>query len=164
MTISNPPGRPCELTEEVQVRIFTALPQVLIQRQVAFAAMIHPSTLNTWLTSGDKDQIEGVDSIYAQFSYKYHSLRAACLAEKLRFLSACPKNYGALTWTLEKCFREDCGPEAAEIRELREMFLKILPLLSKGVASNESEETNDKTQPQREAPQGVRRERGQVYT
>ena len=164
MTITNPPGRPPELSEEVQARIFTALPQVLIQRQVAFAAMIHPNTLNNWILRGEKDQSENIDSVYAQFWGKYHSLRAACLAEKLNHLAACPKNYGALTWTLERCFREDCGPEAQEIRELRELFTKILPLLSKGATIDEPQETTNQAEPQGQAPQGARRKAGEGYT
>lgn len=165
MTVSNAPGRPTELTEEVQARIFISLPKVLIQRQVAFAAMVHPSTLQTWLNRGEKDQLEGVESIYAQFSCKYLSLRAAEIAWRIYELGRCPDNLRGLTWVLERCFREDFGAEAAEIKELRELFTQILPLLSKGIADDEQQQkADDQTEPQGQAAQSARRERGQAYT
>jgi len=137
--ISNSPGRPSELTEEVKARVLAAVPEVIIQNQIALRARIPKQTLSTWLVRGKSDKNAGIDSIYAQFSDDFYYAQTEVVKQTLDFLRCCPKNYGSLTWILEKCFREDFGADSDEMRELRELFKMILPLIGKGDANGSKE-------------------------
>jgi sugar-specific transcriptional regulator TrmB len=134
MNISNGPGRPSELTEEIKARILEAVPEVLVQAQIAKRSKIPKQTLNTWLTRGISDKKEGIDSIYAQFSDDYNYALSQVVKEMLDYLKRPIKNYGSMTWVLERCFREDFGSEGPEIRELRDLFKQAFPdLMTKEV-------------------------------
>jgi hypothetical protein len=130
MSIALPVGRPSKLTPELEAVVLDAVPKCLIPSQIAAYAMIHRSTLNDWLDRGNTDQELGVDSIYSQFSAKYHAARAEIVRKHLAYLASCPENSKPLLWILEKCFREDFGKESDELRELRAMFFKLLPTLT----------------------------------
>ncbi len=137
--ISSPTGRPSELTDEVKARLLEAVPLVIIPNQIAAYAKVPKQSLHNWLKRGQNDSIEGIASHYAQFWDEFKSLQAQVVREKLELLSTCPKNYGAITWILEKCFREDFGADSDEMRELRELFKLILPLIGKGDANGSKE-------------------------
>lgn len=149
-------GRPSELTDEVYARLIEAVPLVMIQAQVAAYCKIPKSSLCTWLTRGEKDLENQIDSIYAQFSNDYHKARSQIIRHNLAFLSTCPKNFQAVTWIMEKCFREDFGKESDELRELRSLFIQILPQLTKGALNDGTPITGSDT-PQTEYPlDGIR--------
>jgi len=115
---ANSPGRPSELTPAVQKRLLDAVPHVIIPAQVAAMARVPKQSLHEWLSRGEKDSLEGIDSVYAQFSDDYLAARAKIVQETIAFLKCCPKNYQALTWILERCFRKDFGSDSDEIKEL----------------------------------------------
>lgn len=115
---ANSPGRPTELTPAVHKRLVEAVPHVIIPAQVAALARVPKQTLSDWLSRGEKDARNGVDSIYAQFSDEYLHTQAKVVKETLTRLKACPKIYQPLIWILERCFRRDFGADADEIKEL----------------------------------------------
>lgn len=130
---SNGDGRPSDLTDEVKARVLSAIPEVIVQAQVANRARIPKSTLCTWLSRGKKEQQQGIDSIYSQFSNDYYSKLSDVLKEILDKLREGPKSYGAYTWLLERCFREDFGAESEDIKLLKALVYEtILPIVGKG--------------------------------
>lgn len=141
--ISSPIGRPSELTDEVKARLLQAVPLVIVPNQVAAYAKVPKSSLKNWLKRGESDLNEHIDSTYAQFWAEFKAIQAQVVREHIALLRTCPKNYGALTWILEKCFREDFGADSEEMRELRDLFKLILPLLGKGEATNGSKEAQE---------------------
>lgn len=133
MISPNPAGRPSILTQQIIERVLDAIPKVIVPQQVAYYSMIPPSTLRSWLEVGLKDIEQQNDSIYAQFSLRYYKVRSEVLQDKIERLGTCPKNYGALTWILEKCFREEFEEKSAYVRMLEDVVFDKLPnFLGKG--------------------------------
>lgn len=120
------------LDQELIDSIIFAVPQVIVQNQVAAFCGIHRMNLSSWLKRGDEEHLNGIESVFSQLAVRYHETRSHVVKNLVFELKQCPKNYQALVWLLEKCFREDFGSESEEIRELRQMFIQILPLLGKG--------------------------------
>jgi len=136
---ANSPGRPTELTPIVKQRILEAVPQVIIPAQVAALARVPKQTLSDWLIRGDKDIKAGTDSIYAQFSDDFKHAQAKIVQETLAFLRCCPKNYQALTWILERCFRKDFGSDSEEIKELIRNIELIMKSRNGGLRNGDTE-------------------------
>ncbi len=134
-----PAHRPHTLTEELLEKIIEATPQVLVVNQIAGLCMIPRSTLKDWMATGIEDAKSGKDTIFAQLSARFHEAKAKEVRILIAYLRTCPKNYQSVTWILEKCFREDFGADSEELKELRELFKQILPLIGKGDAINGKE-------------------------
>lgn len=130
----NPAGRPSDLTPELLNQIINAVPRVIIQSQVAKLVKTTKQNISLWLKRGEIDQKENKRTIYREFYDEFYAAQARVVEEKLASLGKCPRNYQALTWILEKCFREDFGSESEEIRQLKALFVKILPVLEKGIS------------------------------
>lgn len=127
-------GRPPGLTPEVEAKIIDAIPRVYVVGLIADYVGVPRNTLYDWLKWGREDQKDSKDSIYAQLSGKYRSTLAKSAEEKLTTLSSCPRNYQAITWMLEKCFKKDFGKDSEEYQKLVDLvFNQLLPLMSKGV-------------------------------
>lgn len=133
---SNPQGFHTSLTNQVKERVIEATSQVIVLPQIAALSGVPLTTLRGWLHRGAKDKIGGIESIFAQLSSEFYKARGEVVRDLLNQLRSCPKNYGALTWILEKCFKEDFGAESEEMKELRELFKSILPLIGKGELFN----------------------------
>src|SRR6188768_1859787 len=133
MRKANPPGRPPELTQEIIDRIIDAIPEVLTQNQIAYRAMILPQRLSDYLIMGNRDRLEGnQNTICAQLADKYYYTRSTILKEKLENLSQCPKNYGAITWILEHCFKDDFEIMSDAHKQLLDWVDNVIkPLLRK---------------------------------
>jgi hypothetical protein len=85
------------------------------------------------------------NSIFADFYQQYHERKAEVLAAKLEKLDKCPKNYGALTWILERCFRDDFENKSESQKKLEDyVFNVIQPMIGKGVIPNVGEETEER--------------------
>lgn len=143
----SPVGRPTGLTDEIRERVLLAIPKVIVRRQVARLSRIHPDSLRYWLETGDKDISAGrFDTALAQFTLDYYETLARVVQIGLQYIAAGHKSYGAMTWILEKCFREDFGRESDEIRDILDKFATIYPLLvNKG-------DTNERDEPENEHP------------
>jgi hypothetical protein len=138
----NSEGHPTELNHDLIYKIIEAIPEVIVQNQVALRARIPRQRLSDWLKFGERDMLKGDhNSIFAQLADRYHYARTEVLKENIQIIKSCPKNYQAIIWLIERCFREDFGSDSQEIKELREMFKNILALTSKGYA----DEIDDKS-------------------
>ena len=164
VTFHYPEGRRTKLDNELIEQILTAIPQVLIQSQVAAMCYIPRQTLNEWLNRGQRESLNNQETIFAQLADRYHAVKAAVLREHLMWLRLCPKNYQALTWILEKCFREDFGAESEELRELREIFKQLLPLLGKGGLLNGKKVDTENAHEEGSATQGTGSANGEENT
>lgn len=125
-------GRPTTLTEEVHISIIDAVPKVLIKTQIAGLVGISHQKLCYWLDRGEKDLKENNLSIYAHLFADFVRARAIEVQNLIERIRKAPDNYKALCWILEKCFREDFGEDSEELKELRALFVRILPLIGKG--------------------------------
>lgn len=144
MLTPNLPGRPARLLDdETKQRILDAVPKVIVQNQVAAMARISKSNLSRWLSMGEADVENDIDSVYAQFWNEYRAAKAHVLYKSLLMIANRTPNYGALIWIIEKCFREDFGKESEEFRRIAEMFKMIFPLIGKGELLNGSQETKE---------------------
>lgn len=145
MLQANPQGHHTTLNNEIIERIINAIPEVIVQQQVAYRSRISPSTLSQWLKLGNRDINEGKNStLYAQLTEKYYLKRSDVLKQKLDKLAGCPKNYGAITWILEKCFKDDfevMSEAHKQLLEWVEVFVK--PLLKQGGYSHETENAKE---------------------
>lgn len=104
----NPPWHYTTLDRFVVERILNAIPKVLVQNQIAHLAGIAPKRLSDWLKYGKRDVEAGLEnSIYADFYIQYHKKRAEVLSKKIEKLEKLPKNHAALTWLLDRCYKED---------------------------------------------------------
>lgn len=139
---TNPPWHHCILNQELIDRILDAIPKVMIQSQVAHMCGIPHQRLSDWIKFGKRDMhMEKKNSIFADFYQQYYEKRAEVLHEKLKKLELCPKNYGAITWILEKCYKEDFEGITEAQRELIDFVEnKIKPLIMKG-SENDGKET-----------------------
>lgn len=129
-------GRPTTLTQDVHIAILDAIPKVLIKSQIAALAGITRQKLQYWLERGEKELHENKLTEYAHLFYDYSQSRARCVQELLERVRKAPDNYKALCWILERCFREDFGEDSEELKELRALFTRILPLIGKGEKGN----------------------------
>jgi hypothetical protein len=142
---ANSPGRPTELTKEVHARLIEAVSHVIIPSQVAAYARVPRTTLLEWLQRGEKDSSAHIDSIYAQFSSDFIQAQSEIVKETIAFLRSCPKNYQALIWLLERCFRKDFGSDSEEIKELIRN-IEIIANAKKGGLDHETQGSEEGSQ------------------
>ncbi len=74
---------------------------------------------------------EGNHTIYAQLTDDYYHALSDIVAESITDIRQCPKNYQALTWLLERCFRKDFGNDSELIGEILSNFEKIAEFMEK---------------------------------
>lgn len=146
MTVSRT-GRPPELNSDKYQLLLDAVPRVIIQQHVAYMARVSPAALSEWLTRGREEQITNPESIYAQFANDYHAARCAIIEEKLNIIATDHDNRAGNAWILEKCFREDFGKESEEMRELRALFMQLLPTLQGAQNGQQAPKGNTGTEP-----------------
>ena len=127
-------GRPTVLHEEIIEQLVLAVPYYLIPTQCAYSIGISQQNLSNWLKQGSMDVKEGISSLPGRLFVAFKKAQAKEVAQIIGMLRMCPKNYQALTWLLERCFREDFGGDSEELKELRELFKQILPMIGKGVS------------------------------
>jgi|ERR1041385_123735 hypothetical protein len=134
---ANPVGFHTDLTPQLADDLVNAIGDVLVLGQAAALCGMHRVKLYQWMEKGEKDISENnQSSIFAQLFIRMYSTKALKAKELIQRLKECPKNYQALTWLLEKCFKDDFGADNEEIKQLREMFKQILPLIGKGDSYN----------------------------
>ena len=149
MLAPNPPGRPIEFNQETIQRILAAVPKVIVPSQVAGLSGVPKQRLSEWLIKGERDINLGIESLYAQLADGFKLAQAEICAEIITKLQSCPKNYGALTWTLEKCFKEDFESKSEYVKQLEDYVLNVIkPMMTKGGLENgipEAKEAGEET-------------------
>jgi len=131
MYAANPVGFHTTLTPEVHDRLVQAAREVIVPTQVAHRARIPKNTFHGWIKRGLVDMEEGNSTIYAQLANDYYHALSDVVAESIKDIRRCPKNYQALTWLLERCFRKDFGNDSELIVEILSNFDRINELLEK---------------------------------
>jgi hypothetical protein len=143
----NGPGPVTRLDDNLIKVITDAIPRVIIQQHVAYLTDIPPQTLHHWLKRGNTEIKEGIspdDSIYVKLSQAYYHKRSEVLEEKLARLDECPKNYGAITWLLEKCFKDDFESKSDHVKQLEDYVLNFIkPMMAKGGFESGRKETEE---------------------
>lgn len=134
LKLPNRPGPPTRLDDKMIADIIEAIPKVIIMKHVAQLNKLDESSLRGWLKRGNQEIREGItDTIHVKLVHAYNQKRSEVLQEKLAALATCPKNYGAITWLLEKCFREDFETKSEAHKQLEDLVLNYLkPIMEKG--------------------------------
>lgn len=87
---------------------------------------IHPHRLERWMEQGSTDAKEGINSVFANLYYKIRESQSIRISETLKKMTTCPKNWQALAWFLERCFKEDFSNDAEQYRRLLEDYQRII--------------------------------------
>lgn len=137
----NPPWHHTILDQKLIDRLIDALPRVMVDSQVAHYCGINPNRLYDWIKFGKRDMDAGIhNSIYADFYQQYFEAKARVLEKKLSHLSKCPKNYGAITWIIERAFRDDFETKSDAQKQLEDyVFNVIQPMIGKGVIPHDNQ-------------------------
>jgi hypothetical protein len=129
-----PPNNPPYLDDAIIAQAVEAVPRVFVMKHVAQLCDIPYKTFYHWMTRGRKE-VEGdlERTIYGKLYLAYHKKRSEALADKIKELSACPKNYGAIVWILEHCYKKEFMTLPEDVQKIIEWVNKdILPILEKG--------------------------------
>jgi hypothetical protein len=134
LNLPNRSGPPSRLDEKMIADLVEAIPKVIIMRHVAHLNKLHHDTLRTWLKRGNQEIRDGLtDTIYVRLAHACNQKRSEVLQQKLEELATCPKNYGAITWLLEKCYRDDFETKSEAHKQLEDLVLNYLkPIMEKG--------------------------------
>ena len=99
--------------------------------QIADFNHIARQTLRDWISYGDEDTQNRLRTDIGQFSCILREKQAEVVMEMCETALADEKKSKFIMWWLGKICREDFGVEGIEIKELRDLFKVILPLLGK---------------------------------
>ena len=113
-------------------------------KHVARLSKIAYSTMHEWMQRGEKEleseSEEDEESIYVKFYNAYQIALSEALAEKLAILSTCPKNYGAIVWILEHCYKQEFMSLPEDVQKILDWVNDhIKPMLAKGATVNGEE-------------------------
>lgn len=113
------------LNEEQKANLLHWVHEDLLISNCARHIGITTGRLVRLLERGCEDLDAGRDSEYAQLYQSVRKKQAEKISKLLYQIELCHKNWQALAWKLEKCFREEFGAEAPEFKELLEQYIKL---------------------------------------
>ncbi|MFI5405451.1 MAG: hypothetical protein ACHQ1D_02940 [Nitrososphaerales archaeon] len=99
--------------------------------QVADLNEIPRRTFYDWLSHGDEDNEKGFCTELGQLSRKIRHAQAEVVIDLCKTAFSDEKKSKFIMWWLSKICREDFGIEGIEIKELRDLFKIILPLIGR---------------------------------
>jgi hypothetical protein len=111
--------------------------------QVADLNDIPRDNFYNWMQLGEQDRKKGLCTELAQFSGNVKKKQAETILRIANDAFSNDKKTRFISWWLSKIAREDFGDEGIEIKELRELFKVILPLIGKGEIINAGKEEMD---------------------
>jgi hypothetical protein len=117
--------RPQQLTDEALAKILHHAYSDLLLNNAARIAKVHEQTLKSWMERGKEDLTNLRPTFLANFFTQVREKQATKISELLHKIENCAKNWQALAWKLEKCFREDFGADAPEFKELLDQYIKL---------------------------------------
>lgn len=115
---ANPPGQPTKFCPEMTAKILEGIKACLVMTQACSYAGISRWSVYNWLEKGMNDIKNDICSEYAQFFYSVKRTQADEIKELIETIRLRKKNWQALAWLLERCFREDFGQDAGIIQDL----------------------------------------------
>jgi hypothetical protein len=117
--------RPEKLTDEVIAKILYFAEADLLLNNAARCARVHEDTLKRWMELGRQDIKDDRETFLASFYLQVREKQALKISKLLDMIETGAKNWQALAWKLEKCFREDFGLDAPEYKELLDRYLEL---------------------------------------
>ena len=99
--------------------------------QVADFNKIPRDTFYYWLRVGEEDRNNGLSTELAQLSSNLRHAQAIVVMDLVEEGISNEKRSKFIMWWLSKICREDFGAEGVELKELRDIFPVILPLINK---------------------------------
>jgi hypothetical protein len=106
--------------------------------QVADLNEIPRDTFYGWMRAGEDDRNSDVSSDLAQLASKLKNAQALVIHDLVEEGMANEKKSKFIMWWLSKICREDFGADGFELKELRDVFKMILPMMGKGNMPNET--------------------------
>jgi len=129
-------GRPTTLTEALAELIVADVRKYLSLAHAAEANGIPRSTLATWMSHGNKDYENGIDTIFSKFTKSIKSARAEFVHDSIHIINTGDKNWQSNAWLLERCCAEDFGKDSELYKQLLEDYKMLIQSLvdqNKGV-------------------------------
>jgi len=144
--MSNPNGRPIGYEPSMLPDLIASVEKAKgSMGQVADLNNISRSTFYDWLRWGDEDVKKGdKTSNLAQLSCKIRKKQADIVCGIAERAFGDDKAARFITWWLGKICREDFGVEGMEIKELRDIFKVLLPLMNQGIDHGQAKEVDSK--------------------
>jgi len=119
-------GRPERVPKEDEINTIAYwVGENLSLPNAARHAGVDPSTLNRWMEQGREDNRDELITPYKKLFLLVSKNQAEKITKLLNRIETCPKNFGALCWILEKCFKEEFSSDAEEFKYLVEKYLKL---------------------------------------
>jgi hypothetical protein len=128
--------------------------------QVADLNKIPRQTFRDWVRLGDEQNAEGQETDFVQLSCSIRKRQAEVIMDMVRDALDNTKKAIFTMWWLGRVCREDFGQDSQELKELRELFEKILPMMGKGAKGNAKELDSGSDKEQGETSSGARGCRG----
>lgn len=138
-------GRPLTLNEDMIDYLCSFVPGNHSIKQVSRLSGVANSTIDEWLTRGEIDQKNGTDSLHAQFSEAFNKAIGREVNALLTEMASIG-NYQSVSWMLEKCYPEDYGHDAPQMKELRELFKLSQEMRENSNGNQEAKKARTKTQ------------------
>jgi len=116
--------------------IVSNVPNVYWIEPVAILSGVSGDYLKQWLLRGKKEYNSNQDTIYAQLWHRYNSVKYNDSKKLVAALKGCPRNYGAITFILERCFKEEFEQKSDMQKQLEDIvFNQLAPLLNKDMSN-----------------------------
>lgn len=148
---SNKGGRCWSLTPLLIDHIVSNVPNVYFVRPVALLSGVSESNLSRWLIRGEEEFNNNEDTLCSNLFMRFNAAKFSDSRDLVIKLKECPRNYGALTFILERCFRDEFEAKTEMQKKLEDLvFNKIEPLLGKGDISNGRQNEEDRAQDRQE--------------
>jgi hypothetical protein len=138
----NKGGRLWDLTPKLIDHIVSNVPNVYFIKPVSVLSGVSQNNLSRWLIRGEKEFNNDEDTLCSQLWLRYNAAKYADSKEIVAELKGCPRNYGALTFLLERCFKEEFEQKSDTQKQLEDIvFNQLAPMLNKDQSSdNKSDE------------------------
>ena len=129
-------GRPTTLTAEKAQMIVERVRTHLSIYNAAQKAREHHQTVFNWLKYGERDLIDGKETIFSKFFADVREARADKVGEMIETIESMPKSWQAISWLLEKCCTEEFGKDSELYKQLLadyQMMMQRLLDQNKGI-------------------------------
>lgn len=137
MSKYTPKSNPAYLDDLIIQQVVEAVPRAFIMKHVAQLCDIPYKTFFHWMRRGKRELQNDEDSIYTQLVTAYNKALSEAMVELLNELKTCPKNYGAVIWILEHCYKKEFMTLPEDVQKVLDWVNNhIKPALEKGGSIN----------------------------
>lgn len=137
MSKYTPKSNPAYLDENIIKQVIEAVPRVFIMKHVSQLCDIPYKTFYHWMKRGKRELDANEDTIYTKLNLAYNRALSDALVALLSELRECPKNYGAIVWILEHCYKKEFMTLPDDVQKILDWVNKdVLPVLEKGGSIN----------------------------